>query len=331
MAIPRLLLVTIYTVIGILSIITIVWMAARSASVEIHAMAASLGLCALAAANDWGLHANWMNPASTYLIPYGGLIVFATCLFGVQRRYVGAIKRQEQLASELATRLAERENELRLQHQRVMALERANVLASERQRLVQDMHDGLGSTLTASLMLAEQGRMSVDDMTATLREAVDEMRAVVGSLQDAQHRVEILLGELRFRLTRRFTNAGLNVVWQVEPVPQLTWLEPPDALQLLRWVQEAIANVIKHAQAHTLTVQIAASEKGVRVSVGDDGVGFDTQIPREVLSRGLANLRARADTLSAGFYMRSTPGLGTLVEIDLPLRRLKASNSKQLP
>ncbi len=93
-----------------------------------------------------------------------------------------AINEHERLGDSLAQRLSEREAELEANHRRVRELERIQTLATERQRLMQDMHDGLGSALTASLAMLERGKVNAEELRNTLRDSIDDLRAVIDSL-----------------------------------------------------------------------------------------------------------------------------------------------------
>ena len=106
-------------------------------------------------------------------------------------------------------------------------------------------------------------------------------------------------------------------------LPTLPWMDAAAALQILRIVQESITNVIKHARATRLRVATSAGDGHVRVTIADDGVGFDVQAVARVRvpsGRGLRNLRHRAEQLGAGIDMRSD-GNGTTMTLLLPIDR----------
>jgi signal transduction histidine kinase len=111
--------------------------------------------------------------------------------------------------------------------------------------------------------------------------------------------------------------------WAVEDLPPLEWLNPPDALQVLRIVQEVLTNVLKHAQARTVRIATACDGSEVKVLVEDDGVGFDPASAGR--GRGLSHLRQRAARLGGSIEIESTPGTGTRVRLNLALKRGFAS------
>jgi signal transduction histidine kinase len=155
------------------------WMAINGGSIELRVIAISLAIATIAGAHDLALLSQSIDHEGIFFTPYSGVLIFGSFLFAVQRRYVRAINDHEQLSSSLAQRLSEREAELQANHLRLLELERAQTLAAERQRLIHDMHDGLGSALTTSLAMIEQGNVDGEELKDVLRGSVDDLRAVI--------------------------------------------------------------------------------------------------------------------------------------------------------
>lgn len=308
---------------AIVALVVTVWLSVvawRGGGPELRVIVAVLWLSEVLGAHDLLMIAGVVVPVeSIYLLPFATVLVLLSFLFAVQRRYLAAIEQVEQVNAGLEERLAEREAELRANHERLRLVEREQALLLERQRLMRDMHDGLGSTLMSSLVLAEQGRLAQDAVAALLRECVDDLRLVIESLEPIEHDLVTLLASLRHRLGRRLEAAGLAMRWEVEDLPPLPWLNPPDALQVLRIVQEVLTNVLKHAAARTVRIATAQADGGVRVLIEDDGRGFE---PGDAGGgRGLRHLAQRAARLGGRLAIDSAPGRGTRVRLDLPLQR----------
>ncbi len=314
-----LLVVVIYTAVGISTIAVICWLAVVSRSVELRVMSIVLFLSTLAAASDLALQAHHVDPERLFLVPYCGLLLFISFLYAAQRRYVGAIDGYEQLSADLARRLAQREAELTQNHLRLRELEHARMLTAERQRLMRDMHDGLGSALTSSLAVAERGEVQPAALADMLRECVDDLRAVIDSLEPMDNDLVALLATLRFRIGPRLDAAGMRVEWEMQDLPRLDWMGPTEALQVMRIVQEVLANVIKHANARC--VRLTASQVGeqVEVCIRDDGRGFDASAPSA--GRGLRQLAQRAAALGGSLSVESKPASGTTVRLMLDVCR----------
>lgn len=296
----------------------LLWLARRGGA-ELRAVTAALVITDLAGLHDLMLVSGMLLIESVYLLPVAMLAVLTAYLYAAQQRYTRALTTAERANASLAERLAAREAELRAGHERLRAVEREQTLLLERQRLMRDMHDGLGSTLMSSLVAAERGHLDSPAVAALLRDCVDDLRLVIDSLEPIDHDLVTLLGALRYRLGRRLESAGLRVDWAVDDVPTLPWLGPPEALQVLRCVQEVLTNVLKHANARTVHIATTVREGEVRVAISDDGRGFD---PTQVTGgRGLRHLRERATQWGGRAEFHSTPGEGTAVWLVLPLAR----------
>ena len=167
-------------------------------------------------------------------MPYCGLPVFGSVLYAVQRRYVGAINGHEQLSADLAARLVKREAELSRNHQHLRELEHAQTLADERERLMRDMYDGLGSALTSSVVLVERGEVQPKALPGRLRECADDLRAVIDSLEPIDNDLVALVAMPRFRIGQRLDAAGVRLDWEMQDLLPLDWMGPTEALQVMR-------------------------------------------------------------------------------------------------
>jgi signal transduction histidine kinase len=291
----------------------------RGGGREFRVIVGALWVSEVFGAHDLLLVSGWVGPESIYLLPFATVLVLMAFLYAVQRRYAQAIDQVERANQNLEQRLAEREAELQANHERLRGIEREQALLLERQRLMRDMHDGLGSTLMSSLVLVEQGRLDAPAVALLLRECVDDLRLVIDSLEPIGHDLVTLLASLRHRLGRRLEAAGLAMQWEVEDLPPLEWLHPPDALQVLRIVQEVLTNVLKHASAQTVRIATRRQGDGVQVLIEDDGHGFDPEAAGG--GRGLRHLTQRAARLGGRLVLDSAPGRGTRIQLDLPLQR----------
>jgi signal transduction histidine kinase len=294
------------------------WMAIRG-SIELRVISLALAIASIAGAHDLGLLSRNFDPEGIFLTPYSSMLIFGSFLFAVQRRYVHAINEHEQLSSSLAERLSEREAELQANHARLLELERAQTLAAERQRLIHDMHDGLGSALTTSLAMIEQGNVDGDELKDVLRGSVDDLRAVIDSLEPTDGDLISVLATLRFRLAKRLELAGIKLEWDMDDLPVLPWLGPPQALQLMRIVQEVLTNVLKHAAARQMRISARCSGPFIEVCITDNGKGFE--VGTISTGRGLRHVSQRAASLHGSVLIDSRPGSGTTVRLLLPVAK----------
>jgi signal transduction histidine kinase len=294
----------------------------RGGTREFRVITGALWVTDLMGLHDLLMVADVVPPESIYLLPFASLLMFLAFLFAVQTRYSQAIANVEQVNSGLERKLAEREVEVRASQERIAGIEREQMLLLERQRLMRDMHDGLGSTLMSALVLVEQNRLDSPAVAALLRECVDDLRLVIDSLEPLGNDLVTLLASLRHRLGRRLEAAGLNMHWDVQDLPPLDWMQPPDALQVLRIVQEVLTNVLKHSAASTVRVATRLQGTSVMVLVEDDGGGFEPDTVAR--GRGLRHLMLRANRLGGRLTLDSALGQGTRVRLDLPLHKASA-------
>jgi signal transduction histidine kinase len=269
--------------------------------------------------HDWLLQTWRTSIESVYLLPFGVLALFVMFLASVLRDYLAALSASEKASSVLEARLAERERELDESYARLREVEQAQLLSNERQRLMREMHDGLGSALMSSLVAVERGQMQPGDIAQVLRECVDDLKLAIDSLEPVGDDLLVLLATLRYRLEPRLQAAGITLSWQVESVPQLNWLNPGAALNILRMMQEILTNTLKHAHAHAISVATQRRSGQIVIVISDDGVGFDPNASIES-GRGLKNLQRRAADIGGEVRVESGSN-GTRIEILLPIER----------
>ena len=301
---------------GTAFVASIAW---RQGTRELRVMAAALVIGVVLGVHDLGLLAGWWWPEHVYLMPFATLLILASFLYAVQYRYIEALRGVERANEELAQRLDEQSVELRAQHDKLREAERQQALLLERQRIMQDMHDGLGSSLLSAMVAVEQGSMPQEQVVGVLRECVDDLRLVIDSLEPVGHDLVSLLATMRYRLGKRLQLGGLKLEWDVHDLPPLDWLEPPDALHVLRLMQEALTNALKHARATRVRVVTRDLGRRVEIRVEDDGEGFDVGAISQ--GRGLRGLQRRAKVLGGLLRVDSSPGHGTVVTLRLPVAR----------
>jgi signal transduction histidine kinase len=266
------------------------------------------------AAHDLAIQFGRLPATSPQLFPF--VVPIALLCFGAAliARFVASLRAAESLSRELERRVAEKRAELDQSYARMRDLERAQVLAHERERLMREMHDGLGGQLVSALSLAEAADTPREVLSAALRGALDEMRVVIDSLDPQVEDLGQLLGQLRARLEPMLRRSGLHFAWDVGRGHALPRLGPEQSLHVLRILQEAITNVVKHAGASEVRVSTRADGAGVALAIEDDGRGL---LAGAAGGRGIANMQARARTLGAKLRV-SALAAGTRVELALP-------------
>jgi signal transduction histidine kinase len=236
-------------------------------------------------------------------------------------RFIDALTGLETANRTLEARVQAREREIAASYDRIAALQREQAATDERQRIMRDLHDGLGSQLFVSLSRAERGMLDAAGMTGTLRSAIDQMRVAIEALTSEEQDFLTAFGNFRFRWDNRLRDAGLHTDWEVDlgedgPGGEAVALAPHNALQLLHIVQEALTNVLKHARAQTVAVRLARDAAGLRLTVADDG-RREAPAPSAGGGRGLANMNTRAQRLGGKLEITVRPE-GTTVSLLVP-------------
>ena len=271
-----------------------------------------------------GLHTlfyltNQTQPDHIFTFPFGSAALFMVFVYAINRRTVLALNTAEQHQTELQQQLAAQQARLATQHAAMQRLEVENRLATQRDALMQDLHDGLGSNLTTALLQARGGALTPGDTVLLLQELTDELRNLSQTTPLDQRSVNETLAELRQRTQQRLTSGGIQLVWAVDPVlPPLANADPTAAQHLRALVSEAIANVIKHAHASQICVSAHVQGDAVVIEIADNGCGFDP-VGCET-GRGLPGMRQRAQAMGARLDIVSAfGGAGTRWVLALPV------------
>lgn len=270
-----------------------------------------------------GWHAGW-NGGGFYLSVFGGLIYCVAFLISFGKRALDAFSDLGRANVILEERIAETRAELAISEASRQQLVVAQAISDERGRLMQEMHDGIGSNLITALAVARQQNQPASTVK-TLRRALADLKITVDSLEPVEGNLVALIGNLRHRMAGDLSDAGIKCKWNAEACDPLPWLDATNALHVLRIFQEAIGNVLTHSGATEM--QIGCREQdhdgvsGIAAYVTDNGVGF---APEKVgFGKGLANIRARAHSLHGVLSCESSSDAGTIVTLWLPYVRTR--------
>ena len=270
--------------------------------------------------HDYLLSQNiWFDPEEPFLLYFAADALLAVVGAQLVDRFVKSLGAAEEARLTLAAKVAEKERELAANYEQLRGHERERAVAAERQRMMQDMHDGLGSQLLTSLAAVERGALDPKGMAQVLRDAMDDMRLAIDTLSPGREGLLEALGNLRYRLEPRFRAAGIELQFSYHEVPERLDIPAEDALQILRVLQESLTNVLKHARATEVRVDVSLARDPARfvLAVADDGGGFDAASP--AAGRGLSGMRRRAERIRAVLDIASDAG-GTRIALAYPLR-----------
>jgi signal transduction histidine kinase len=180
------------------------------------------------------------------------------------------------------------------------------------------LQDGLGAQLLAAQRQLESGRTDSLGAASLLRECVVDLRLMTGNDGPAARSLGTLLGMLRNRVQQRIEMAGMQLHWRVEDQPDAGTLAGGQALDLLRILQEAISNVLQHADAKVIAISTTKSARELEIAVEDNGQGFDPLVATRRGS-GIVSMQRRAARLGATLEMEAREGGGTVLRVRLRL------------
>jgi signal transduction histidine kinase len=216
---------------------------------------------------------------------------------------------------------------LAIENARLHERSRELSIVEERNRLARELHDSVTQRLFGVVLAAESAATLLERSPAAAAEeiarvrelargAMDELRAVVFELRPASLEAEGLTAALRKHIDVLRRLSGSEISLRVGDPPRLG---ADDAGQVFRIAQEALQNALRHAGAEHIDVRLEDGRGRLRLSVADDGRGFDAAA-RAVRGRrlGLTSMEERAAELGGRLSISSQPGAGTRVELEVP-------------
>lgn len=231
----------------------------------------------------------------------------------------------------MPTRRSDGAREIRASHRMMQVNER------ELQRLLLDVHDGPVQHMYAALSQVDVLRRSLraagpvppeaeermDRIRRLLEAGLTEVRTFIGALRPPEFGARDLVALLEGLAVQHESLTGTEIDLQVRgPVPEVGL---PVKIALYRVLQEGIANASRHGRATRVAVRLrpvrGRGGPRLRMSIGDDGAGFDARrtTPDPDRHFGLAGMRDRVEMIGGRFRLRSTPGQGATVAVEVPL------------
>ncbi len=275
-----------------------------------------LFFCLATAALDLGLIGLYLGPNEPLMLSILGLVFGRTLSYGLVGylvvRLMATQRAQRQALAQANSRLA----------RYATTLEQL-ATSRERNRLARELHDTLAHTLSGVAVQLEavktvwasqpdQAQALLDQSLVTTRTGLTETRRALLALRASP--LDDLGPALAVRQLAETmaAKAGLVLSWQGPAAGALEGLDPEVEQCLYRVTQEALDNITRHALARQVSVQLEQTERGLRLQIGDDGLGFDPARV-EAACFGLKGMRERAEMIGGRLEIKSQPGEGTLV------------------
>lgn len=251
-------------------------------------------------------------------------LAVAEMRFGDRRMFTGMVR---DITERKHAEEALRQSQLEL---RRLSAHQEQLKEQERKRIAQEIHDELGALLTGikayvsvSIDRAQRAGLPADPLLAETADLADTaINAVRKVITDLRPSVLDQLGvwaALEWYAEQIAERSGLACGCEIDPGAQTIELDHERSTMIFRIVQEALTNVVRHADASNAKVQVSCSGGIVVVRVEDDGKGIDTDRLLNRDSWGLLGMYERSRHFGGDLRITGTPGQGTLVVLRLPL------------
>ncbi|MDO8907589.1 MAG: 7TM diverse intracellular signaling domain-containing protein [Pseudohongiella sp.] len=237
------------------------------------------------------------------------LMIFAAVLL---RRFTDALNTAETLNKDLEQKIDESRKIIERSFAERRVLEMNQAAEQERLKIYRDLHDDVGSRLL-SIIHADAGN-KLGDMA---RSALESLRQAVSKANTPDQPLSSLLADIREETELRLQGSGHEVEWRQQPLPEVT-LPSEVAFNLNRIMKELVSNIIRHAMASIVRIDVSHSLHGMVLNIADNGRGFQTCNGDQSAGNGLGNIRSRAAEIDADIEFNST-GCGTNTRIVMPL------------
>jgi PAS domain S-box-containing protein len=244
------------------------------------------------------------------------LVVFITDVTE-RRRSLAALQESEARLQVLAEQL------------RDLSAHLETVREEEKARIAREVHDELGQMLTVLKLETSMCELAYADLDPGLRDRLNSMKRLIAQLFQ-------LVRDVATALRPPILDAGIAsaIEWQarrfeartqipclVQVPDNLPALPDATAIGLFRILQESLTNVMRHAEAHTVELELSLTDGVLCMSIADDGKGFDQGAERPA-SFGLVGMRERVLIMGGRLHLDSTLGEGTTLRIDIPLEQI---------
>jgi signal transduction histidine kinase len=214
----------------------------------------------------------------------------------------------------------------RIEHEKIIrTTSMIDAQEDERQHLSCELHDGLGQLILATRMKLDQlSSCESETNTRLIGEARELIGVTVNEIRNiSNHLMPAVLHEFGLqaainRLAIETSGNGPAQVTFVSGIDDKELVGQRLQIYLYRIVQEALNNVVKHARANSVLIELSGKNETICLKIQDDGQGFDLGRKRILSGNGISNMKERTNLLGGHFTISSEPGKGTSIAIEIP-------------
>jgi len=185
----------------------------------------------------------------------------------------------------------------------------------ERDRISADMHDELGSGMTAIRLMSEivktkmkdQAFPELEKISNSSNDLLGKMNSIIWTMKSSNDSLESLVAYLRAHALEYFDSTPISCRVQVPDTIPIIEMSGEKRRNIFLSVKESLNNIMKHAQASEVTIQISVHPKNLVIQVSDNGIGIDTEKLRR-FGNGLSNMKRRMESINGDFNVENNGG-----------------------
>jgi signal transduction histidine kinase len=223
------------------------------------------------------------------------LIIVGAILLRVHASNILAIENANET---LEVELIKRERELEHAHAEQRIVIADNAMTEERNRILQDIHDGLGSRLVNLLLQARTGQITIKNLPIDLQACLEDLRLIVSGQFLGDVSFKDALEEFCKRAVHSLRGVGVLLTYDIAHFDSEE-LSPQTTIHTLRIIQEMLTNTIKHSHATECKILVTDTGRELKICVQDNGVGFDVGTDAFPMKRGMLGIHKRIKELNA--------------------------------
>jgi len=259
----------------------------------------------ISAIHDWALIITTRGYFFEIYYHYGTFVLIILACLVMLGRFVQMHKNTQQLNYQLLGKI----NRFEADEQRRCAVN------NERQRIMRDLHDGLGNTLVSAIALSKGGQTKQPELQTTLKNAMKEMRLIVDSQIHTDFNFEKILMLIKDRSDLVLLSSDIEINWDVKALLATTAVQNPDiGLHVIRVLQEALTNAIKHANPSIINIGSTLKGSNLQLYISDNGNGSTLSNQ----GNGLKNMQSRASEIKGSLSITNNAS-GTIITLSLPV------------
>lgn len=281
------------------------------------------------ALHDFGVVVGWIDSARLLTQDMRALYMLVALIL-LMRWLALSLAKVDQANARLRDKLDAQRRELSQWHAKEQRRVQETALADERQRLMRDLHDGLSGHLVSIIAQSEASRCEPREIEGAARKALDDLRLVINALDLEDDDLRLALSGLRERVEQQLGRLQIGLDWSMAALPEVRGVKPGNSLAILRILQEALTNAIKHRDGGRISFEAKRfGPDRMCLSV----TNRSAQAPVPGRGHGLRNMQSRAAELGGEIRFSNASGqarLQLIVPTDLHNRKPDPTPSSQL-